>query len=235
MSLDFYQDQLHPCSYLSEQQARNIYPDPNRPVNKQLYSYLIQHGFRRSGDHVYRPHCPACSACVPVRIDTQRFKANRSQRRCLKKNQDISIKMRPASFNPEHFDLYRRYLAHRHAGGGMDDPTEENYHNFLLSSWSDTGLIEFSLESTVVAVAVTDFVSNGASAFYTFFDPAYSDRSLGTFAILKQIAIARDYQLDWLYLGYWIQQCQKMNYKTRFSALQGYDGEWRDFTEKSFE
>ena len=175
MSLDFYQDRPHACSYLEGRQARNIYPDPMRPLTNALYSQLIQHGFRRSGEHVYRPFCQACNACVPVRISVNHFRPNRSQRRCLKKNDDVTLSIRPEVFDDEHYDLYQRYLAHRHAGGGMDNPSKETYLQFLTSSWSDTAFIEFRTPDKLLAVAITDFVNDAASAFYTFFDPEYSD------------------------------------------------------------
>ncbi|MCX4188209.1 arginyltransferase [Methylophaga sp. OBS4] len=232
MSLDFYQDQPHACSYLEGRRARNIYPDPNRPLNKQLYSHLIQHGFRRSGDHIYRPYCPDCEACVPVRINVADFKPNRSQRRCLQRNRDIQLKIKPAEFSSEHFDLYCRYLAGRHRGGGMDNPSVDSYINFLISSWCDTAFIEFRLQEQLVAVAVTDFIINGASAFYTFFNPEMSKRSLGTLAILKQIELARNYELSWLYLGYWIEESPKMCYKSRFSAIEAYQSSWRPLNKK---
>lgn len=233
MSLDFYQDRPHSCSYLEGRLARNIYPDPLRPLTNALYSQLIQHGFRRSGDHVYRPFCPACDACVPVRIDVSQFHPNRSQRRCLRHNQDIEINVQPAVFNEEHYDLYQRYLAHRHAGGGMDNPSKETYLQFLTSHWSDTAFIEFRLQSKVVAVAITDFVHDAASAFYTFFDPTMQQCGLGTFAILKQIELAQRQNLSWLYLGYWIGDSPKMRYKSRFAALQQFDGQWRKFDKKA--
>ncbi|HCD05158.1 MAG TPA: arginyltransferase, partial [Methylophaga sp.] len=203
MSLDFYQDRPHACSYLEDRLARNIYPDPLRPLTNTLYSQLIQHGFRRSGEHVYRPFCPACDACVPVRIDVNNFRPNRSQRRCLRNNNDIDIVIKPANFNAEHYELYQRYLAHRHPGGGMDNPSKETYLQFLTSSWSDTAFIEFRAREKLLAVAITDFVTDAASAFYTFFDPELSARSLGTFAILKQVELAQQQNLSWLYLGYW--------------------------------
>lgn len=233
MSLDFYQDRPHACSYLEDRQARNIYPDPMRPLTNALYSQLIQHGFRRSGEHVYRPFCQACNACVPVRISVNHFRPNRSQRRCLKKNDDVTLSIRPAVFDDEHYDLYQRYLAHRHAGGGMDNPSKETYLQFLTSSWSDTAFIEFRTADKLLAVAITDFVNDAASAFYTFFDPEYSERSLGTFAILKQIELAQQQNLSWLYLGYWIGDSPKMRYKSHFSALQQFDGQWRDFDKKA--
>ncbi len=234
MSLNFYQDQPHACSYLTGRQARNIYPDPNKTVNKTVYSHLIEHGFRRSGDHIYRPFCPDCQACVPVRIKLEEFKPNRSQRRCLQRNRDIQIKVKPAEFDHAHFELYCRYLEGRHPGGGMDNPSADSYVNFLTSSWCDTAFIEFWLQHKLVAVAVTDFIIDGASAFYTFFDPSLPKRSLGTFAILKQIELARNYDLSWLYLGYWIEESPKMRYKTNFSALEAYRASWRKL-DKNFE
>lgn len=234
MSLDFYQDQPHACSYLDDRLARNIYPDPARKPDKRLYSHLIQHGFRRSGDHIYRPNCPECSACVPVRIDVARFVPNRSQRRCLRANADIHVRIRPAGYNSEHYALYCRYLAQRHPGGGMDNPTIDSYVNFLTSSWCDTAFVEFRLDHRLVAVAVTDFVLDGASAFYTFFDPDMARRGLGTLAILRQLDLVREYGLSRLYLGYWIAESAKMRYKSRFSAVELYRDGWRPM-DKNFE
>jgi len=228
-TLKFFQDASpHTCSYLEDQLAQNIYPDPQVRMTNQLYSQLIQHGFRRSGDMSYRPYCPNCQRCVPVRINVNEFKANRSQRRCLQRNQHLTITSKPAEFSEEHFQLYCQYLATRHLGGGMDDPTEDNYRNFLFSHWSETSFIEFRDQDKLVAVAVTDHVYNGLSAFYTFFDPNFAKQSLGTYAILQQLNLAKSQNLSWLYLGYWIEECQKMRYKQSFSALEGYiEQQWQ--------
>jgi len=227
-TIKFYQDSPHDCSYLDDRQACNIYPNPNEPMTDGLYSQLIQHGFRRSGNLAYRPHCPNCDACVPVRIDVNSFKISRSQRRCLQRNQGLTISYHPATFNPEHFDLYCHYLAARHLDGGMDNPTKESYLNFLTSDWGQTRFIEIRRESQLVAVAVTDYVHDGISALYTFFDPDMAHYSLGTYAILQQIKIAQSQGLSWLYLGYWIKDCQKMQYKQNFSAIEGYiDQQWQ--------
>ena len=226
--IHFYQDQPHDCSYLDNHQAMNIYPDPNKPVTKALYNYLIQHGFRRSGDQSYRPHCPACQKCVAVRINLNHFIASKSQRRCMRRNQHFTTYEHEATFNQEHYDLYCRYLASRHREGGMDYPAPKSYSNFLISTWSETRFIEIRHQSQLIAVAVTDYVEEGLSAFYTFFDPDYAQHSLGTYCILKQIEIAKDRGMLWLYLGYWIEESQKMNYKQNFSGLEGYqDQQWK--------
>lgn len=221
-TIQFYQDAPHSCSYLDDHQARNLYPDPNLVMTNALYGQLIQHGFRRSGDITYRPYCQSCNACVPVRIDVNNFHPNRSQRRCLSKNQDITLSVLPTDFNAEHFQLYCRYIADRHAGGGMENPTEESYVNFISSHWCDTKLIEFKKQDQLVAIAVTDFIADGASAFYTFFDPDLSKNSLGTFSILQQIYLTKKYNLSKLYLGYWIKNCRKMQYKQNFSSVEAY-------------
>ncbi len=225
-SLALYIGTESACSYLPDEQSRNIFPDPNQPMTNGLYSQLIQNGFRRSGEQAYRPHCEQCSACVPVRIKVADFTPNRSQRRCLKRNGDLVVIQRPAEFVAEHYELYCRYLASRHPNGGMDKTSEEIYTRFLISNWSKTRFIELRTESDLklLAVIVTDLVHDGGSAFYTFFDPDESQRSLGTYAILKQIEIIKSQGRPHLYLGYWIAQCQKMSYKTTFSALEGFDG-----------
>lgn len=228
-TIKFYQDtQAHSCSYLPDRMAQNMYPDPNHPMTIRIYDQLIQHGFRRSGNHVYRPYCNECQACVPVRINVNQFRASRSQKRCLKRNHKLLITEKPAQFTSEHFELYRRYLNQRHADGGMDNPTEDSFTHFLTSYWCDTQFLEFRDEGELVAVAVTDYMENGLSAFYTFFDQEYSHYSLGTFAILKQIELAKSLDLKSLYLGYWIKDCKKMSYKQNFLATEVYqDQKWQ--------
>ncbi len=229
-TIQFYQDSGHACSYLDDQQARNIYPDPKLIMTNNLYSQLIQLGFRRSGDFSYRPYCEHCQACIPVRINTEKYKPNRSQRRCLANNQDVTMNLLEPIFDEEHFALYQRYLSGRHIGGGMDNPTEDNYMGFINSKWSDTALLEFRINKQLVAIAVTDFVADGASAFYTFFEPKYAKRSLGTYAIMQQIKFTRSNNQPHLYLGYWIKNCQKMVYKQNFSGLEAFkEQRWLPF------
>jgi len=235
--LKFYQDHPHPCSYLEDREAQNIYPDPNLDMSNALYSELIQHGFRRSGDMSYRPYCESCQACVPVRINVNEFTPSRSQRRCLKRNEHLTISIHPAEFNQEHYELYKHYLTSRHKDGGMDNTSEEAYLRFLTSQWSETQFIEIRDENELVAVAVTDYIDNGLSALYTFFKPEMAEKSLGTFGILTQIDIAKSIGVSWLYLGYWIEDCQKMQYKQKFSAIEGYaEQQWQPLKNmKNFE
>lgn len=205
----------YPCSYLPGRQARNLVADPTA-TDSRLYARLAELGFRRSGDHVYRPHCRGCLSCRSLRIPVAQFQPNRSQRRIWNRNRDLRVRLVDAEFKEEHFALFARYLGDRHAGGGMDPASPENYWSFIASRWSLTGLGEFRRDQTLLAVAVMDRLDNGLSAVYTFFDPAERARGLGTFAILWQIAEARRLELPWVYLGYWVEQCAKMAYKARF-------------------
>jgi arginine-tRNA-protein transferase len=158
------------------------------------------------------------------------FKPRRSQRRIWKKNQDLTISAVAKQFNGEHFDLYCRYLAARHSGAGMDKPTPESYMQFLTSSWSMTVFYEFRWQRQLLAIAVVDQFDKGLSAVYTFFDPDYPHRSLGVYAILWEIEQTQHLQLDWLYLGYWIKECQKMCYKIEYQPLEYYfNGRWQTF------
>ncbi|RME35281.1 MAG: arginyltransferase, partial [Gammaproteobacteria bacterium] len=169
---------------------------------------------------VYRPQCEGCRACVPVRVPVERFRPDRRQRRCLRANADLEITERGPEFDPEHFALFERYLAARHAGGGMDQPTREDYLGFIRADWSDTLLYEFRLKDRLLAVAVVDRLPDALSAVYTFFEPAGSRRGLGRHAVLSEIRLAREAHLKWLYLGYWISGCAKMRYKNEYRPLE---------------
>jgi arginyl-tRNA--protein-N-Asp/Glu arginylyltransferase len=215
-----YTTPAHECSYLPNQSAKTVFIDPYFRKDSQLYGELSRHGFRRSGEHIYRPHCPNCSACIPVRIPVHHFQPRRSQRRVWQKNQDLTVIPHPNKFNQEHFELYCQYLATRHSGGGMDEPTPKNYQQFLISRWAKTVFYEFRLQQTLVALAVVDHFEDGLSAMYTFFTPELPARSLGVYAILWEITQAKRLHKKWLYLGYWIEECQKMKYKTEYQPLE---------------
>jgi len=220
----------HPCSYLPGLTACSAYADPGLALDVQTYSSLAAQGFRRSGDLVYRPHCAGCKACVPARIAVSRFAPDRSQRRALRDNAGLVATPKPAEFDEEHYRLFQRYLAARHDEGGMADSSPEDYMGFLGSRWADTGFVEFRLEKELLAVAVVDRLEAGLSAAYTFFDPDQAHRGLGTLAVLWQVGEARRLGLAWVYLGFWIAGCRKMNYKDRFRPLQVLvGGQWRSF------
>jgi arginine-tRNA-protein transferase len=227
-----YASPPHACAYLEDREAITQFIDPSQSMTSRLYSQLVEVGFRRSGEYVYRPRCNSCQACRPARIATTSFQPTRSQRRTWRRNQDLEISSMPAGFHEEHFALYRRYISSRHAGGDMDVTSPDRYREFLLSSWGDSWCYEFRLGDRLLAVAVIDLLAQGLSAVYTFFDADYAERSLGTFAILWELSEARRRGLPWLYLGYWIAECSKMSYKSRFRPLEIYrDGLWQVVSE----
>jgi arginine-tRNA-protein transferase len=219
----------HPCGYWPERQARDLVFDPGDPRLARMYPMALGWGFRRSGNLIYRPHCRGCQACVAVRIPVAEFRPDRSQRRCLARNADLEARVCQAERSDEHFALYRRYLASRHPGGGMDGHGVSEFDQFLISAWGQGRFLEIRTRlphgtGELMAVAVTDVVADGMSAVYTFYDPDAADRGLGTFAILQQIAWALRDGKRHLYLGYWIDGHRKMDYKRRYRPLETFDG-----------
>ncbi len=228
-SPDIFLSMPHPCSYLPGRTAATLFIDPRFPLDRDRYGAFTRLGFRRSGDLIYRPHCPACVACVPVRIPVQRFVPSRGQRRVWKKNRAVDIVPRPAAFVGEHFDLYLRYQSARHRGGGMDDPDPQKYINFLTGRRVETVFYEMREAGRLLGVAVVDRLNDGLSAVYTFYEPTEASRGLGTYAILWQVEHARALRLPWVYLGYWIAESPKMAYKTKFRPIEAYrNGQWAE-------
>jgi arginyl-tRNA--protein-N-Asp/Glu arginylyltransferase len=234
--LRLFQTGQHACGYWSERQARDLVLDPHDPRLGSLYPQALSWGFRRSGDLVYRPHCERCRACVAVRIPVAAFTPDRSQRRCLARNAGLICRIVAAQRSEEHLQLYQRYLHQRHPNGGMDDHGASEFDQFLIGRWSHGRFLEIrepvvaGQRGRLLAVAVTDIAENALSAVYTFYDPDASARGLGTLAILQQLQWARRDGIAHLYLGYWIQGHDKMDYKRRFHPLEAYDGsKWRDF------
>ncbi|MFI3118866.1 MAG: arginyltransferase [Methylococcaceae bacterium] len=221
----------HPCSYLDREHAQSVFVHPFVKMDTAIYSQLIAQGFRRSGDEVYRPQCAQCSQCVPVRLPVAQFKPNRQQKRCLQKNSETTVIIKPAVFEQAHYDLYLRYQKQRHAEGSMANTGPDEYIKFLSCSWCDTRFVEFFCAGELAAVAVVDCLDNALSAVYTFFDPKFSGYSLGVYAVLWQIDYAQKQDLDWLYLGFWIAECRKMNYKNQYQPLQGLIAQQWDFLE----
>lgn len=232
--LQFYLTAPYPCSYLPGRMARSQVAAPGSLVDTVAYSELVRLGFRRSGQHVYRPRCDNCFACIPVRIPVAEFRPSRSQRRCQRRNADLVMRLRPLVFEESHYRLYRRYQQARHSGGGMDQDDREQYRGFLLQSRVDSALAEFTLGGEVVMVALVDRLLDGLSAVYTFFEPDLAGRGLGVHGVLSQIRLARDMGLPYLYLGYWIEDCRKMAYKRAYRPLEALrDGRWVALTSEN--
>ena len=227
-SLQLYLGHEHSCSYLAERTANSIFIDPNEPLTAELYSQLIEQGFRRSAAHVYRPHCGPCTACVSARLPVQKFQATSAQQKIMRRNHDISVQAVSSTLNNERYALYQRYIKQRHADGDMYPPSIEQFESFLSSDLEFVRFYEFRADKKLLAVAVTDVLPTGLSAMYTFFEPEDKRRSLGRYAILWQIQESQRLGLPYLYLGYWVKDCQKMNYKTQYQPLEGFiDQHWQ--------
>jgi arginine-tRNA-protein transferase len=228
--LRFFLTVPHACSYLPGREATTLFLDPQEAPGGGVYDALAPLGFRRSGRHLYRPHCEGCSACISVRIPVEDFAPNRTQRKLYRRNADLEVNVRPACFDAEHYGLYAHYIRTRHADGDMYPPSHEQYRTFLTLNQDYARMLELRLDGRLLAVSAFDQLERGLSAIYTFFDPAaaFERRSLGTYAILALVEHARSRALPHVYLGYWIQECRKMAYKQAFTPLERLEGRhWR--------
>ncbi|ROQ27693.1 arginyltransferase [Gallaecimonas pentaromativorans] len=218
-----------PCAYLPDKNEQLLVVTQS-PMDAERYQILLAMGFRRNGSDVYRPYCNQCQACESVRVDVEAFSPDRRQRRVLAKNQDVILRIEH-QFQPHHFDLYCRYISARHRDGGMYPPSESQLTHFAKASWLPMTLLCLYRGKTLLACAITDETPQAYSALYTFFDPDEDKRSLGTLGVLMQLEAAKTRAKKWLYLGYQIDACKKMNYKTQYHPYERYsDGAWQRFT-----
>jgi arginyl-tRNA--protein-N-Asp/Glu arginylyltransferase len=217
----FFSTELAPCPYLPGRSERRLVTSLDRHDPDARHEQLMQVGFRRAQRFAYRTACPGCNACVPVRIPVARFVMTRGWRRILRHNVDLVGCERPLVATGEQFELFTRYLAGRHADGGMSAMSWADYRAMvndspvsgLVAEWRRT-------DGSLIAVSLTDRCASGLSGVYKFFDPDEGRRSLGSLIVLWHIERARALQLPYVYLGYWVAGSSKMAYKSRFRPLE---------------
>ncbi|MEM8844969.1 MAG: arginyltransferase [Pseudomonadota bacterium] len=228
LKLKLYQSTAYSCPYIPSNTAHHHTTDPAQSLSKDIYSQLINLGFRRAGSRIHRPNCLNCKQCISLRIPVLGFQATRTQKRSLTKNEDLNVKIINSPDHSKYYDLYNNYIISKHPESDSMHDAIDTFDNFLFSDWSETFAIEYRLPSSeLVCVSICDPLKQGWSAVYTFYNISYSQRSLGVFSILKQIELLHRQNLDYLYLGYWIEDCEKMNYKTQFKPCEGFtNNQW---------
>ncbi len=210
--------QLYPCAYIANKQEQLLVIQEHN-LDAALFDRLLALGFRRSGGSVYKPRCPSCNACLPIRIPVNRFRHSKRQKRTFKNNRDLHYKITNQA-TESHFELYKRYVDTRHQDGPMYPATQEQYQHFLFCNWLEPMFIELYKEDKLVAVAVTDNTPHALSAIYSYFDPDLEKRSLGSYMILIQCRIAQLMAKEYLYLGYQVDENRKMNYKRGYRPYE---------------
>ena len=229
----FYTTAPLPCPYVAGRTERKVVTEITGPDADGLHDRLSRAGFRRSHNIAYAPVCPGCRACVPIRIPVATFRPGRTLRRIAQANRDVDGYDVPARATAEQFQLFQRYQQARHGDGDMATMSFYDYRAMIEDTPIETSVVEFrDMEDRLVGGCLADRLGDGLSAVYSYFAPELERRSLGTYAILWLIGRARELELPYVYLGYWVADSHKMAYKARFrpsEVLVG--GTWRTLTD----
>ncbi len=217
----------HECSYLPDQKSNSIFIDSETQPSWQQYCQLSHMGFRRSGNHYYRPHCPACEACKSCRVRALDINLKKKRfKRILNKSRQFNTALAPANYSQEHYDLYKKYINARHKDGDMYPPSIDQYKSFLTSVTEYSQFFEIRDQNNkLLASTAADFLNDGISAIYTYYDPDFECLSPGTLAVLLLCELARKNHYEYVYLGYWVKNSRKMHYKAQYQPLEIFNGD----------
>lgn len=229
-SFEFYRHiEDSPCGYLSDKVSNSIFIDPDSGPTEEQLNLLHLNGFRRSGRLVYRPDCPACNACHSSRIINRDFAPSKNQKKAISRNKDLRLRWVEPEFYSEHYQLYEEYIQKRHFEGDMYPASEDQYRGFLIDGHGTHKFLEArDQQDKLIACCVVDIFYDGLSAIYCYFDPDKDKRSLGRYMVMALVSQGISMDLPYTYLGYWIKESSKMNYKANYQPLEVFDGQiWR--------
>ncbi|MDO5667160.1 MAG: arginyltransferase [Alcaligenaceae bacterium] len=226
-SFDLHLSPPGKCSYLEDMQSSSQIIVPPHEVNSKYFGPLLRQGFRRSGAFVYRPHCGSCSACLSLRVEVAKFEISKRFKRIISKNRHLQCRQLPLRWDDEHVELYMRYQTARHGEQAEASRMRADYRDFILNSYVNSALLEYrDQDNQLKMVSLIDIIDDGISAVYTFYDPE-DKNSLGHYGILCQVDLCKISSKQWLYLGYWVEDCSKLNYKIDYQPAEIFrDGAW---------
>ncbi|MEM9232441.1 MAG: arginyltransferase [Pseudomonadota bacterium] len=236
LKAQFYLTAPQACAYLDGREERKVFTTLNGQSAVSVNNTLSHKGFRRSQSVIYRPACVGCSACMSIRIPVMDAELTRTQKRILKRNDDLTRRPCEAWATESQFALFRRYLNARHSDGGMADMDAFDYASMVDETPVNSMVVEYirtdpkTNSQHLIAACLSDILGDGLSMVYSFFDPEFTPRSLGSFMILDHIRMAREMDLPHVYLGYWVAGSQKMDYKISYKPFELCDGSrWHRF------
>ncbi len=236
LKAQFYLTAPQPCAYLDGREERKVFTTLSGPHAISVNNQLSLKGFRRSQSVIYRPACVGCSACMSIRIPVVSFRPSRTQRRVMRINADLERQPCEAWATETQYELFRRYLDHRHADGGMADMDAFDYAAMVDETPVNSTVVEYTRTDPetgvrqLLAACLSDILGDGLSMVYSFYEPLESGRSLGSYMILDHLELAREMGLPYVYLGYWVAGSPKMDYKISYRPFELCDGaNWRRF------
>lgn len=223
-------DQPETCPYREGQIARLPLRMPMTAVRPEVFDLLLEEGDRRTGRMLYRTNCPACTSCHPLRVPVDRFEPTRSQRRVLKNNPDVELRVGKPALTRERLRMYNRHKMERGLSNSGLPLSPENYRAWLTDTCVDTREFQYYLGERLIGVTIVDLGLTAASSVYHYFDPDESRRSLGTYSVLRELEWCRQNGLTWYYMGFYVEDCSHLVYKANYYPHQRRaNGRWTEY------